>query len=139
MQAANLIVHDGVRQIVLSGSRGLAGGHRPDSDIDLSLIVDSDQLPPDDPARENFLRAVVQTTLDNWQGVVELDTAAVFDRGDCCGLRCLAVSTGDESILQGRGIDCFGVYKIQRGFTGYVPPVGVDVRRMYPIITIWRR
>ena len=40
LQTANLVVHPAVSRIVLHGSCGLAGGAHPDSDIDLSLIVD---------------------------------------------------------------------------------------------------
>jgi len=40
LRIANLTVHPSVARIVLHGSRGLAGGARQDSDIDLSLIVD---------------------------------------------------------------------------------------------------
>jgi predicted nucleotidyltransferase len=44
LAASNLSVHPVVRRVVLSGSRGLRGGYRPDSDIDLSLLVDSAEL-----------------------------------------------------------------------------------------------
>ena len=56
-----------VYQVTLEGSRGLAGGHRPDSDIDLTLIVDVAHLPPAEPERAELLRAVLQTTLSNWR------------------------------------------------------------------------
>ena len=30
-----------------------------------------------------------------------------------------------------------GLYKLQRGFEGYVPKIGVDVQRIYPMISVW--
>jgi len=41
LRAANLSVHPRVTQVTLHGSRGL----RPDSDIDLSLLVRTGQMP----------------------------------------------------------------------------------------------
>lgn len=135
---ANLVVHDAVRQVALEGSRGLAGGCRPDSDVDLTLIVDAARLPAAEPMRADLLRGVLLTTLDAWNSPVDLDTAAVFDKGDCCGLRCFDQRQWDDAIVGGRGLDCFGIYKIQRGFNGYVTS-GVELRKMYPMLVIWRR
>ncbi len=138
LTSANLTVHDAVIGVNLAGSRGLAGGCRLDSDVDLTLIVDAARLPASEPERADRLRDVLRTTLDAWRGAVDLDTAAVFDLGDCCGLRCLDVRGWDDAIIGRRGIDCFGVYKIQRGFDGYVAQ-GVELARMYPMLAIWRR
>ncbi|MCC6802078.1 MAG: hypothetical protein IT319_04260 [Anaerolineae bacterium] len=135
---ANLVVHDAVCGVNLEGSRGLAGGNRPDSDVDLTLIVDAALLPDSEPMRADLLLGVLQTTLGAWRSPVELDTAAVFDKGDCCGLRCLDQRQWDDAIVGGRGLDCFGIYKIQRGFDGYVT-VGVELRKIYPMLVIWRR
>ncbi len=104
----------------------------------MTLIVDAGRLPESEPDRADRLRAVLRTTLDQWRGAVELDTAAVFDQGGCCGLRCLDQRGWDDAIIGGRGIDCFGIYKIQRGFDGYVTQ-GVELARMYPMLAIWRR
>ncbi len=134
---ANLVVHDAVIGVTLLGSRGLAGGCRPDSDVDLSLMVDARRLPAGEPARADLLREVLQTTLAAWRGSVDLDTAAVFDTGGCCGLRCFNTRDYDAGIIGGRGIDCFGIYKIQRGFDGYVTD-GVRLDAMYPMLAIWR-
>ncbi|MFN8448068.1 MAG: hypothetical protein U0521_05645 [Anaerolineae bacterium] len=41
-------------------------------------------------------------------------------------------------MIGGRGVDCFGIYKIQRGFDGYVES-GVELKKVYPMLTIWRR
>lgn|SRR5690606_21147330 len=132
LQTGKLTIHDAVRQVTL------AGGCRPDSDIDLSLMIEPQMLPPDEPERSNLLREVLQTTLSAWHSPVDLDIAAVFDKGDCCGLRCFSERHWNDSIIQGRGIDCFGIFKIQRGFDGYVES-GVRLDLVYPMLVIWRR
>ncbi len=138
LQRANLVVHDSVDQVFIAGSRGLAGGYRTESDVDLSLVVTRRNLPDGEPAREEFLRNILATTLNHWQGIVEIDIAAVFDLDVCCGLRCFLSRTYDPEIIRDRGKDCFGVYKVQRGFNGYVRQ-GVDIARMYPLLCIWRK
>lgn len=138
LRAANLTVHEGVRQVTLEGSRGLAGSFRPDSDIDLTLIVDAAQLPYGEPERAALLRDVLRLTLDHWRSPVDLDLAAVFDKGGCCGLRCFDQRDWDDAVIRGRGVDCFGIYKIQRGFDGYVES-GVRLDKAYPMLVIWRR
>ncbi|GAB4445084.1 MAG: hypothetical protein Kow00120_14980 [Anaerolineae bacterium] len=139
LRRANFSAHAGVARVLLVGSRGPAGGYRPDSDVDLSLIVDMALLPPRDPERERYLRAVLHTTQAHWRGPVEADLAAVFDINGC-GLRCLDDEAGytPDQCPRG-GVDCFGVYKVQRGFDGYVTGLGLDVRRMYPYLTLWFR
>ncbi|HEX5838160.1 MAG TPA: hypothetical protein VFY26_10040 [Anaerolineales bacterium] len=131
---ANLVVHPGVSRIVLHGSRGLAGGDRPDSDVDLSLIVD---LPQEDNF-EHELDHAVRTTLDHWQAAVELDLAVIFDIKDC-ELRCFEQTTWQERVCRLGGVDCFGLYKIQKGFQGIVTGAGIKVELMYPCVTIWQR
>lgn len=138
LRAAHLTVHEVVKQVTVEGSRGLAGGNRPDSDVDLTLIVDAVQLPAAEPERGDLLRSVLRLTLDQWQSPVDVDLAAVFDLGTCCGLRCFSQRQWDDTIIQGRGVDCFGIYKIQRGFDGYVTQ-NVLLEKVYPILTIWRR
>ncbi len=92
LRAAHLTVHECVQQVTLIGSRGLAGGCRPASDVDLSLMVDAAQLPADDPARADLLRAVLRLTLDQWQSSVDVDLAAVFDLGGAAA--CAASARG---------------------------------------------
>jgi hypothetical protein len=138
VRRTNLVIHDSVEQIFILGSRGLAGGHRAESDIDLSLMVDAHQLPDRDPEREQFLKSVLKTTLSHWQGAVETDVAAVFDTFNCCGLKCFQMRSYDSEIIRDRGVDCFGIYKIQRGFNGYVTQ-GVQLSQMYPLLRIWHR
>ncbi len=133
---ANLTVHPAVSRVVLHGSRGLAGGYRPDSDIDLSLIVD---LPAqDDPSgMEALMQAVYETTQKNWQPGVEADLALVFDT-HACGLKCFDQTAWQEGFCDG-GVDCFGLYKVQKGFSGFVSNAGIQVKQMYPCLRIWRR
>jgi hypothetical protein len=138
LQRSNLVVQDGVAQVFILGSRGLAGGFHTESDVDLSLIVDMQQLPQREPDREQFLRQMLNTTLNQWQGPVETDLAAVFDTFECCGLRCFQTRDYDADIIRDRGTDCFGIYKIQRGFNGYVTQ-GVQLAPMYPLLRIWHR
>lgn len=137
LRESRLVVHDAVRQVTLLGSRGLAGGAQVASDLDLSLMVDTDLLPATEPDRAQMLRSVLETTLNAWESPIEIDLAAVFDKGGCCGLRCFSLRTWDEAVIQGRGVDCFGVYKTQRGFNGYVTE-GVRLDHMVPMLVIWR-
>ena len=37
------------------------------------------------------------------------------------------------------GVDCFGLYKVQKGFNGILQNAGVQVKRMYPCLKIWQR
>ena len=134
LTAANLVVHPNVSRVVLHGSRGLAGGYRLDSDVDLSLIVD----PPQGNTIEHELDYVVKTTLDHWQAAVELDLAVIFDIKNC-ELRCFDQTTWQERVCRLGGVDCFGLYKIQKGFQGIVTGAGIRVELMYPGITIWQR
>ncbi len=138
LAAANLTLHPAVTRVVLSGSRGPAGGARADSDIDLTLLVDTGGLPIG-PALAGLLEDVLATTLDHWRGAVEADLAAVFDtRG--CGLACFAERDyHDGACAYGGGVDCFGIYKVQKGFRGFVPPIGVEVARVHPCLVIWQR
>jgi predicted nucleotidyltransferase len=137
LRAANLSVHPRVTQVTLHGSRGLRGGFRPDSDIDLSLLVHTRQMPVG-PVLDRLLREVVETTLENWESSIEPDVTAVFDVREC-GLKCFCVSTFGEPLCTNGGADCFGLYKIQRGFRGFVPPVGLEIRKLYPCLMIWQR
>jgi len=137
LQTANLVVHPNVARIVLHGSRGLAGGARPDSDIDLSLIVD---LPAESEAmaRDSFLRSVFETTFNAWQSAVEPDLAIIFVTRPCA-LQCFSQMKWRDDLCSIGGQDCFGLYKVQKGFSGLVTNAGIQVRRMYPCLEIWRR
>ncbi|MBP1468238.1 hypothetical protein EYB53_021185 [Candidatus Chloroploca sp. M-50] len=135
---ANLVLHPAVERLVLSGSRGLGGTPRPESDLDVSLIIAATALPAAEPAREQLLRSVLEVTLSRWQGAVECDLAAIFPV-HTCGLRCF---TGLQHAppLCAHPLGCrFGIFKLQKGFDGYVPWEGVDLKRLYPILEIWQR
>ncbi len=110
------MVHPSVSRIILHGSRGLAGGYRPDSDIDLSLIVDP-LTEPFASGRGRILHDVVETTLHHWQAAIELDLAVVFDVQHC-ELKCFDQTRWDERLCAKGGSDCFGLYKTQKGFKG---------------------
>ena len=128
----HLVVHDAVCRIVLAGSRGLQGGSRPESDIDLGLILHNRYEPTEEGCRE-----VLETSLHNWTGAVELDAALVFDKMNC-GLICYK-ERNYKSGLCAHGIDCIGLYKLQKGFTGFVPAIGVRIEKMYPMLIVWER
>ena len=136
LMAGGLSVHEAVARVTLHGSRGLAGSPRPESDIDLGLIVD-DQFLLSAPDPNALLNAVLAATRDSWRGSVELDWAAVFDRSGC-GLGCLKIEGFDFAACPAT-TGCLGVYKLQRGFTGTVDPALVDCRKMQPCLTIWER
>ena len=80
--SSDLTIHEAVYAVVLEGSRGLRGGFRPDSDIDLSLLIDTETLVKSDD-RGALLKNVIDVTLSSWKSPYELDTAAVFDKGGC--------------------------------------------------------
>lgn len=129
LRAGNLVVHDRVSMVSLHGSRGPRGGARPDSDLDLALVV-RPPYPPDAKEFAALLREVINTTLRNWRGPVELDLAAVFDKTGC-GLPCF------EGPREPATPNCLGVYKLQKGFDGFVAET--DCRAMHPLVVIWRR
>lgn len=137
LRSSNLVVHPHVARIVLHGSRGLAGNFRPDSDVDLSLIVDA--FPPrEQPNLDAFCRTVLEMTLNNWSSPVEADLALIFESRRC-GLACFEQTLWHEQVCTIGGVDCFGLYKLQKGFSGFVENAGIEVRRMYPCVKIWQR
>jgi hypothetical protein len=133
-----LVVHPAVERVTLEGSRGLGGHPRPDSDVDLSLLVERGALPAEEPAREALLRAVLTTTLESWRGPVECDLAAIYDeRG--CGLGCFAGERYRAPECPAGGACRFGIYKVQRGMDGYVPWEIIRLDMLYPLLEIWGR
>jgi hypothetical protein len=134
---SNLTVHPTVSRIIIHGYRGLAGGYGVDSDVDLSLVVEA-QSSAVSSDREGLLQEIVETTLHHWQAFVEVDLAVVFDTWQC-GLKCFDQTVWNEQLCMKEGIDCFGLYKVQKGFRGLVTNSGVQVKLMYPCLTIWRR
>lgn len=135
--SSNLVIHPSVSRITLHGSRGLAGGYRPMSDIDLSLVVDV--LPQ--PAQANlepFLLDILDTTRSQWQSVIELDVAIVFETRQCA-LKCFDQIAWSNQLCATGGVDCFGLYKVGKGFDGFVINAGVQAKLMYPCLKIWQR
>lgn len=137
LSEANLVVHPYVYKIALSGSRGLSNCFREESDIDLSLLVDS-QLLDCEANKEEVLKEILDVTLNNWKSSVELDTVAVFDICSC-NLNCFNYESYSDKTCKDGGIDCLGLYKIQKGFCGLVPKIGVSINLIHPIITVWER
>ncbi len=134
---SGLTVHDAVYSVALQGSRGPRGGFRPDSDVDLSLLVDPHILGASID-RGALLNEVVEATVGNWRSAIEIDTAAVYDKSGC-RLRCFDVKHDSQLDCQRMHLDCMGIYKTQKGFHGFVPDIGVDVRRVLPTLRIWAR
>jgi hypothetical protein len=135
LRDAAFTVHPRVVAITLHGSRGPRGGYRPDSDVDMCLIVDNEGV-TEHSELAALLRSVLDTTLTHWQGPVETDLAAAYDRRGC-GLSCFEQPAWDEVRCEIGGQDCFGLYKIQRGYEGSVEQ-GVELVKMFPCLVIWR-
>ena len=136
LDQVDLIVHEAVSKITLHGSRGLAGGFRPDSDIDLTLMVDSHafSLAQDKTA---LMERILSTTLENWKSPVELDLAIAYDKSSC-GLLCLNVEQFDPGLCK-TTTNCMGIFKKQKGFSGFVSGDFLDARKMYPLIVVWEK
>lgn len=137
LNESNLTVHPSVYKIILSGSRGLSNCFRENSDIDLSLLVDSKFL-NEESNPEKLLREILDITLMNWKSKVELDTVAVFDINNC-NLKCFDYESYPDKLCKMGHIDCLGLYKTQKGFHGYVPKIGINIKLIHPIITVWER
>jgi len=135
LKESNLKVHPNVRRITLHGSRGPAGGYRNDSDIDLSVTDIDTKLPEGELSQ--LLKRVLRTSLENNQCPVEMDMVAIFDHNRC-GLSCFDVGTYNELRCKKETKSCMGIYKIQKGFNGFVPPI-VQISGVYPLMRIWNR
>ena len=133
IEAGGLIVPPGIIMITVHGSRGPAGGYRPDSDLDLCFV-----LAPELEPESRLCREILTQTLSSWQGDVEADLAVVFDKPGC-GLDCFKKPGFAEVSCNSNGVGCLGLYKIQKGFTGFVDSYTIDVKQMYPYLTIWRK
>ena len=137
LKASKITVSPRVKKITLHGSRGPRGKVRINSDLDLCLVTDIDiQLIPE-KHWDILLRRVLKTTLDNSHCPVTLDVAAVFDHMGC-SLRCLGVENYKDVKCHMDAAGCMGVYKLQQGFKGLMPPIN-QVEKMYPYLTIWER
>lgn len=136
LASSNLTVHPAVSRIVLHGSRGLANNYRVDSDIDLSLIVD--MQPGPGQVDLQLLHDAWNETLSHWNSDVELDLALVFEI-EKCGLKCFDQADWDSQSCSSGGKDCFGLFKLTKGFSGLVTNAGIQVRLMMPCLKIWER
>ena len=138
LRSAHLAVHDSVSRITVHGSRGLARNSHPGSDIDLSLLIE--EVPPEAIQREleAHLQAVFDVTRSHWQSPVEADLAIIFDFR-ACGLACFEQTAWHEGLCQLGGVDCFGLFKMQKSFHGLVTDAGIQIKRMYPCLKIWQR
>jgi hypothetical protein len=134
LRSGNFVVHPLVSKIILHGSRGLAGGYRPASDIDLSLIVEV----PDREFTKHLFYEITMTTLDHWQAAIEVDLAVIYDRKKC-GLKCFELTSWQPDFCLLGGMDCFGIYKIQKGFHGFITEAGIRIQLIYPCLKIWQR
>jgi hypothetical protein len=131
---ANLVVHEAVSLITLHGSRGRLRGARSDSDVDLAFLVESDQISDN---RESLFRDILKTTLQNWTGSVEVDLSVMFDKNNC-DLHCMRGDGRAPVPCEDHALGCLGLYKIQKGFDGYVPDHIVDRSKITPYMIIWR-
>jgi hypothetical protein len=137
LKEANLNVHPYVYKIVLSGSRGLSNSFRENSDIDLSLLADIKNF-DSQMNQEQIFKEILNVTINNWKSRIELDTVVVFDICNC-NLDCFNHEYFYDGICKKGGIDCMGLYKIQKGFNGFVPKMGVSIKLIHPVITLWER
>ena len=134
LRRARAVLHPAVMALVLSGSRGPRGGARRDSDIDVSLLVYPRALAAV-PQPAGLLRQVTLTTLRSWKSTVELDLAVVLDTSGC-GLGCF-LRDGRPCGRTAPLVNCFGVYKLQKGFHGYVTGIDLAIEKVRPMVTAW--
>ncbi|NHZ87382.1 MAG: hypothetical protein GWP19_16190 [Planctomycetia bacterium] len=132
----NLTFDDRIKMAFISGSRGPSNCYHPKSDIDISLVLDQEMV--NNPLQcENDLSEIIGLTVNNWNSSVEIDIALLFAINSC-DFECF-YTFPDEHGCKLISPDCFGIYKIQKGFDGFVPKIGVDVDKVFPIGMIWSR
>jgi len=132
-----LVIHDAVSRVTLHGSRVPAGGAQSDSDIDLCLIIDSEQYPYI-RQEEELLKDIIYTTLAEWRGSLKLDLRVNFDLRKC-GLKCFDESEYKTGICTGGGLDCFGIYEIEDGQPVFVFNSSMNVKSIYPCALVWKK
>ena len=137
LRAGGLRLHPLVERVVLHGSRVPGGCPRPDSDIDLSLLVrfGGRELQAE---RLTLLAEVTDAALASWSGPLELDIAVVFDQRGC-SLGCFGLAHWQPGDCRLGGVDCFGLFKSQKGFNGLVENAGIQVARMQPSLVLWQK
>ena len=137
LKASGIHVNPHVKKITLHGSRGPASTFCADSDIDLCLVTDIDTRLIPEEHLDTLLLRVLLTTLKNWHGPIQLDAAAIFDHVGC-GLSCFSVGKYENLKCRNEADGCMGVYKLQEGWKGILPPI-TRVEKIYPYLTIWQR
>lgn len=125
-----------IKAVILSGSRGPSNSYRNDSDIDISLIVNEDQI-MDPFMYEPEFKSILNHLLRSWKHEVVLDTALLFPVKNCA-FECFFKKTANISCTN-QELDCFGVFKIQKKFEGFVPKMGLDVNKVMPIEVLWKK
>ncbi len=133
---APLVVHEGVASVTLHGLRGVSGEINDTSELDLRLLVDSEQY-PDVLHDEELLKEIMYTTLADWREKIKLDLTIIFDTRQC-ELKCFSQRSYTPTVCTGGGFDCFGMYKIQYGSPGFILNSGSNIRYIYPCITVWK-
>jgi hypothetical protein len=131
-----LNVHEGVAKITLHGSRGPAGGFTENADIDLCLVIDSEQY-PNLTHDEELVKEIMYTTLADWRQNIKLDVRVIFDTRRC-DLKCFNEHEYKLGMCEIGGLDCFGIYEVTFGTPGYLFNSGMNVKSIYPCITIWK-
>lgn len=96
LRNAALTVHPRVTAVTLHGSRGPRGDYRPDSDVDMCLIVNTEGV-TERSELAALLRAVLDKTLTHCRGTVEADLAVAYDRQGC-GLSCAEPSSSPKVV-----------------------------------------
>ena len=135
LKSGNLVVDEKIKAVFLSGSRGPANSFKTNSDIDITMILDNELINNPENCEEK-LKQIIRYTIDNWIHEIELDTVLIYDNNHC-DLKCFLEN--DISTCKCEKTDCFGLYKIQKGFKGFVPKMGIDSREVFPIVMIWKR
>lgn len=137
LKDGRLVVDPRVSSIILYGSRGPAGGCRPDSDVNLCLVVDDSGLDRESEfEHQAAMKAILEETLSQWQGEAPLDLEAIFDIHGCF-MRCLRNPAINIKRCPYHGVDCFGVCKLRRGEAHYMLQTGQQVNRIRPCLEIW--
>jgi predicted nucleotidyltransferase len=135
MKATNLNFYPNVVKVTVHGSRGPKGGYKPNSDLDMCLVTDLNEKMLTRELLGKQMRIMLEYTLEDNRGPVELDLAIIFDQKGC-GLKCLEVKSYADLKCDKQAKGCMGIYKIQKGYDGFVPPFA-EVKDMYPYALIW--
>jgi len=101
-------------------------------------MISSTEPPEINQEFEKLCIEVLQVTLSQWKSEIELDLAVIFSL-HACNFAFFQLNNYDPALCSLGGVDCFGIYKIQKGFTGFVLKAGIKVEKMYPLITIWKK